>query len=84
MDAIIIEESGSHLLITRGDRFAIIERRNHHLYNCHGGKRDGTATDDLFAIAEVVDETDWVDEAVARRNFNEVVARYAELAEHMR
>ena len=84
MDAIIIEESGSHLLIARGDRFAIIERRNHHLYNCHGGKRDGTATDDLFAIAEVVDETDWVDEAVARRNFNEVVSRYAELAEHMR
>ena len=84
MDTIVIEESGSHLLIARGDRFAIIERRNHHLYNCHSGKRDGTVTDDLSTIAEVVDETDWVDEAVARVNFNEVVSRYAELAEHMR
>lgn len=40
MNTTIIEERGSHLLIARGDRFAVIERRNHHLYNCHGGKRD--------------------------------------------
>ena len=84
MDTIIIEESGSYLLICRGDRFAVIERRNQHLYNCHGGKRDGTATDDLSAVSEVVDEADWIDEAGARADFNEAVARYAELAEHMR
>ncbi len=84
MNATIIEEGGSFLLIARGDRFAIIERRNNHLYNCHGGKRDGTATADLSEVAEIVDEADWVSEATARRDFNEVVSRYTELAEHMR
>jgi hypothetical protein len=84
MNATIIEEWGSYLLIARGDHFAVVERRNHHLYNCHGGRRNGTATDDLSTIAEVVDETDWVDEVTAQRAFDEAVSRYAELAEHMR
>lgn len=84
MNATIIEEGGSFLLIARGDRFAIIERRNNHLYNCHGGKRHGTATADLSEVAEIVDEADWVNEATARGTFNEVVSRYTDLAEHMR
>ncbi len=83
MNATIIEEKGTHLLIARGDRFAIVERRNNRLYNCHGGKRDGIAADDLSAIAEVVDETDWVDEAAARRAFNEIGSRGTDLAERM-
>ena len=65
MNATIIEEKGTHLLIARGDRFTVVERRNNRLYNCHGGKRDGIAADDLSAIAEIVDETDWVEEAAA-------------------
>lgn len=84
MNTSIIEASGSHLLIARGDRFAVIERRNHHLYNCHGGERDGTATDDLSAIPEVVNVSDWVDEATARAAFNEVVSKGTDLAERMR
>jgi hypothetical protein len=84
MNATIVEEKGTHLLIARGDRFAVVERRNNRLYNCHGGKRDGIAADDLSAIAEIVDETDWVDEAAARRAFNEAGSRGTELAEHMR
>ena len=84
MNATIVEEKGTHLLMRRGDRFAIIERRNNRLYNCHGGKRDGIAADDLSALAEIVDEADWVDEATARRAFNEAGARGTELAEHMR
>jgi len=54
MGATIVEETGTHLLIARGERFAVIERRNDRLYNCHGGKRDGIAADDLSAIAEIV------------------------------
>ena len=84
MNATIIAEGGSYLLISRGGRFAVVERRNHHFYNCHGGKRHGTATDDLSTIEQVVDETDWVNEASARRDFREVVSRYTEPAEHMR
>ena len=80
----IVEETGTHLLIRRGDRFTIIERRNNRLYNCHGGKRDGTAADDLSTLAEIMDEADWVDEAVARQAFNEAGSRGTDLAERMR
>jgi hypothetical protein len=83
MNATIVEEKGTHLLIRRGDRFAIIERRNNRLYNCHGSKRDGIAADDLSTLAEIVDEADWVDEAVARRAFNEAGSRGTDLAERM-
>ena len=58
MNATIVEEKGTHLLIRRGDRFAIIERRNNRLYNCHSGKRDGIAADDLSALVEIVDGAD--------------------------
>jgi len=84
MTTIIVEEGGSLLLVAQGSRFAVIERRNNRLYNCHGGKREGTAGDDLSAIAVIVAETDWVDEATARRAFSEAISRYTELAEHMR
>ena len=80
----IAEEKSTHLLIARGDRFAVVERRNNRLYNCHGGKRDGIAAGDLSAIAEIVDETDWVDEVAARRAFNEAGFWGTELAEHLR
>ncbi len=84
MNTTIVEERGSHLLIAQGVRFAVIERRNNRLYNCHGGKREGTAGNDLSAIAEIVDETDWVDQVTARKAFEEAISRYTDLAEHMR
>ena len=49
MKVSFVEESGSHLLLTRGDRFAIVERRNNRLYNCHDGKRDGIAAGYFFS-----------------------------------
>ena len=49
-----------------------------------GGKRDGIAADNLAAIEEIVDETDWVNETAARRAFNEVVSRGTELSERIR
>ena len=83
MNATIVEENGTHLLIRRGDRFAIIERRNNRLYNCHSGKRDGIAADDLSVLAEIVDEADWVDEAVARRTFRGRVPRHGPRGTHV-
>ena len=84
MTATIVERKGTHLLIARGDRFAIVESRNGRLYNCHGGKRDGVAADDPAAVAEVVDEADWVDEAAARRALDAVASRGTDLAERLR
>ncbi|MDQ2736599.1 MAG: hypothetical protein M3Y55_16780 [Pseudomonadota bacterium] len=84
MNVTVVEERGSHLLIVQGDRFAVVERRNNRLYNCHGGKRDGIAADDFSAVAEIVDETDWVDEAAARSALDEAFSRGTELAKGMR
>ncbi len=82
MNASIVEERGSYLLIVQGDRFAVVERRNNHFCNCHDGKRD--LADDISTIAQVVDETDWVDEISARKVFNEAASQYTSLTERMR
>lgn len=84
METIIADERGTHLLIARGSQFAIVERRNNRLYNCHGGHRDGIAADNLSAIGEILDDADWLDEAAARQAFSEVASRGTELAQHMR
>jgi len=84
MSAIIVDQEGSYLLIAEGTRFAVIERRNNHFYNCHGGTRHGTVTDDLSSISEIVDEADWVPEATARKAFTEAESRYAELTKILR
>jgi hypothetical protein len=83
MDVTIIAEQGTHLLIGRGDRFAIIERRNNRLYNCHGGKRDGILLEDIPAVSTILDERDWTDRATAQAAFNEVVSRGTQLAQRM-
>jgi len=46
MDVTIVTEQGTHLLITCGGRFAVIERRNNRLYNCYHGKREGISLED--------------------------------------
>ncbi len=84
MNATIIEEKGGHLLIASEDRFAVVERRNNRFYNCHDGKREGVAADDLSMIAQILEKGDWIDEATARAAFTEAAARYTKLAEEMR
>ena len=83
MNATIIEEKGSHLLIASEGRFAVVERRNNRFYNCHDGKREGVAADNLSTVAQILEEGDWVDEATARAAFTEAAARYTDLAEGM-
>jgi hypothetical protein len=84
MNVTIITEQGTHLLIACGERFAVIERRNNRLYNCHDGKRDSISLDDLRAISKILDESDWTDRPTAQAMFHEVVARGTELAQHLR
>ena len=83
MDVIIVAEYETHLLIARGDRFAVIERRNNQIYNCHDGKRAGIPLDELSSVSKILDENDWTDRATAQAAFNEVVARGTQLAQRM-
>jgi len=83
MDVTIVTEQGTHLLITCGGRFAVIERRNNRLYNCHHGKREGISLEDLSTASKILDERDWTDQAIAQMTFDEVVARGTQLAERM-
>ena len=79
----IVEEHTPYLLLARGDRVAVVERRNTRLYNLHGGRRE--PPDALMDTgAEHAVGTDWCDETSARRRFHEITARYRDLAEHMR
>ena len=78
----IAEERAPYLLLARGDRFAVVERRNGQLYNLRGGRRQPDALTETGAEHAV--GTDWGDETRARRRFHEITARYRDLAEHMR
>ena len=83
MDVTIVAEHETHLLIAQGDRFAVIERRNNQLYNCHDGQRVGIPLDELASVSKILDENDWTDRATAQAAFNEVVARGTQLAQRM-
>src|SRR5260370_35494148 len=78
----IATEKAPYLLIARGDRFAVVERRNGRLYKLHCGARDAMPMPDEGA-ATIVGNT-WCDESRARQIFSDVVTRSIELAERMR
>jgi hypothetical protein len=84
MSVIIAAEQESYLLVARGNRFAVVEKRNNRLYNCRCGKRGGVPLDDLSAVSAIVDEDEWVDRRTAQASLDEAAARWRYLAEHMR
>jgi hypothetical protein len=84
MDVSIVADQGTHLLVRQTGRFAIIERRANQLYNCHGGKRNSVAVDDISDVGTILDDDDWTDEATARKAFDEIVSRGAQLGQIMR
>ena len=84
METVIVEDRGNYLLLARGEHFAVVEKRNGQLYNCHDERRDGIAADELSRVTQIVDEQDWVDKSTARAALEEAVARWTELAERMR
>jgi len=83
MSVIIVAEHGTHLLISQGERFAVVERRNNKLYSCQDGKRDGIPLDDLPKIASILNRSEWTDRTAAQAKFDEVVARGTDLAQRM-
>ncbi|MBV8096367.1 MAG: hypothetical protein JOY71_03665 [Acetobacteraceae bacterium] len=59
------------------------ERRNDHIYNLHGGKREGVVSN-LTDAARIFDEKDWVDELTARAALNDAMAAWVHFAECVR
>jgi hypothetical protein len=84
MNVTIVAETGTYLLVARDNRFAVVERRNNRLYNCHDGKRRGIPLNDLSAVCEIVDEADWVSRPTAQAALDEAGSRWTDLAERMR
>ncbi|MBV8092731.1 MAG: hypothetical protein JO110_05785 [Acetobacteraceae bacterium] len=79
----IAMERENYLLLARGGRFAVAERRNDRIYNLHGGSRDGINSS-LADAAQIFDEKDWVDELTARAALNDALAAWMHLSECMR
>ena len=77
----VVEQRAPYLLIALDGRFAVVERRNGKLYNLHCGHRAPALMSD--AGARFIVGKDWCDERTARRLFDEVATRYADLAEHL-
>jgi hypothetical protein len=84
MTITVVTDQATHLLITNGTRYAVIERRNNRLYNCHDTQRAGIAAKDIAAIDQILDTDDWTDRETAQQTFKSITDRGAALAEHMR
>jgi hypothetical protein len=78
----IAEERGSYLLLADACRFAIVERRNGKFYTLNRGERAPIPMTEAGAMAAV--GSNWHEERTARRVFDEIVARYGDLAERLR
>lgn len=79
----VVAERGSHLLITDGERYAVVERREDHLYNCHDRARAGIPAKDISAAGRILDDGDWNDRETAQASFDAVVTRGSDLAQRM-
>ncbi|HEY4043924.1 MAG TPA: hypothetical protein VGM32_19040 [Rhodopila sp.] len=84
MTVAIVAEQGTHLLIADGERFAVIERRDQRLFNCHDDRRAGIAVTELSAVGQILDDGDWTDRETAEKTFGDIAARGTGLAERMR
>jgi hypothetical protein len=83
MQATVVADQGTHLLITDGARFAVVERRAGHFNNCHGDSRSATTVDSLAEVEKILDNNDWKDRQTAQTEFDEIVARGNDLAQRM-
>jgi hypothetical protein len=82
MKITVATDQGTHLLISNGDRFAVIEWHDDRFYNSHDDDRDSAK--DTSAVRQILESGDWTDEAATRQAFDEVVGRETELAQRLR
>jgi hypothetical protein len=83
MTVTVVAEQGSHLLIRDGERYAVLEQRDDHLYNCHDTTRDGIPAKDISAADQILDDSDWNDRKTAQATFDAIVTRGSDLAQRM-
>ncbi len=83
MSVAIVSQQGSHLLIADQGRYAVIERRQGHYYNCHDAARTGIPVDALPEIGTILDADDWTDRDIAQAAFDDITQRGTELAQRM-
>jgi len=83
MSVTIVSQQGSHLLIAEQGRYAVIERRQGHYYNCHDAARAGIPVDALSEIATILDTDDCTDRDTAQATFDQIAQRGNELAQRM-
>lgn len=83
MGVSIAADHGTHLLITNGTHYAIVEQRAGKLYNCHDDRRAGIPAGDWAAIDQILDAGDWTTRQTAEATFNDIVARGSQLAQRM-
>ena len=76
----IVAERAPYLLLARDNRYAVVERRAGRLYALHGVRASAPMSD--AGVDDVVGN-DWSDKKRAQRLFNDLVVRYAELAERL-
>jgi hypothetical protein len=74
-----VAQAGTHLLVRRGARFAVVERRGGKVYGVERQDSEGQA-DTPSGIAAAVGEEGWMDEASARARFHAIAGRGEELA----
>ena len=81
-DVSIIEQRGSHVLLQRRGRLAIVERRDGQIYSVGSDEREGYP-DTPQGMAQAVGH-DWGDPESVRASFEELAEQGEELAQRAR
>ena len=83
MAVTVVAQRGTHLLISDGSRYAVIEQRDDYLYNCHDANRAGIPANDLSSVGTILHDGDWSGKETAQTTFDAVVERGVLLAQRM-
>lgn len=81
-DVSIIEQRGSHILLQRRGRLAIVERRNGQIFSVNSDEREGYP-DTPQGMAQAAGN-DWGDTESVRATFDELVEQGEETAQRAR
>ncbi|HEX7969622.1 MAG TPA: hypothetical protein VF502_15480 [Stellaceae bacterium] len=79
----IVEQRGSHVLIQRRGRLAVVERRNGEVYPVGSEEREGYP-DTPEGMAQAVGHDGWGDPETVRADFEEMAEQGEELAQRAR
>ena len=81
-DVSIIEQRGSHILVQRRGRLAVVERRDGQIFSLNPEEREGYP-DTPLGMAQAVGN-DWGDRESVRETFEELVEQGEDVAQRAR